>query len=154
MLTMIQIGRVRWPFTRVKSFVSPGKDVFCFVYLAIFYISSFPLSYSITFVGGNGDDNLILGLCVDRVSHDERITLTLGDEEKEVFPCCILLRVIVDGKLPMFHFCSAAGVLSPPPDIVFAISDGDEDTYPSESGLTEISSSAEERVEKVVSRLQ
>ncbi|KAM7462187.1 hypothetical protein LguiA_030308 [Lonicera macranthoides] len=95
-----------------------------------------------------------LGLCVDRVSHDERITFTLGDEEKEVFPCFILLCVIVDGKLTMFHFCSAAGVLSPPPDIVFAISDGDKDTSPSESGLTEISSSAEERVEKVVSRLQ
>lgn len=51
--------------------------------------------------------------------------------------------------------CSAAGVLSPTPDVVSAISDGeDEDTSPSESGLTEISSTAEERVEKVVSRLQ
>ncbi|KAM7522789.1 hypothetical protein LguiA_012691 [Lonicera macranthoides] len=104
---------------------------------------------------GNGDDNLILGLCVDKVSHDESIVLTLGDEEKEVSPCCIVLCVTVDSKLTIFHFFSAARVLSPTPDIVYDISDGeDEDTSPSESGLTEISSTAEERVEKVVSRLQ
>lgn len=63
-----------------------------------------PQQHQFSVVSGNGDDNLILGLCVDKVSQDESIVLTLGDEEKEVSPCCILLCVTVDGKLSMFHF--------------------------------------------------
>lgn len=56
------------------------------------------------FASGNGDDNLILALCVDKVSQNDKIKFTLGEEETEVSPCCVLLCVTIDGKLSLFHF--------------------------------------------------
>ncbi|KAG8371782.1 hypothetical protein BUALT_Bualt13G0124000 [Buddleja alternifolia] len=63
---------------------------------------------------GNGEENVILGLTVDKVSQDENVKLTLGDEETEVSPCCVILCLTIDGKVSVFHFASAAGALVSP----------------------------------------
>ncbi|KAI3738793.1 hypothetical protein L2E82_28952 [Cichorium intybus] len=57
----------------------------------------------------NSDDNLILGLAVDKVYKDEKLRLTLGEEDTEVSPSCILMCLTIDAKLFMFHFASATG---------------------------------------------
>ena len=55
-------------------------------------------------VSDNGDDNLILGLCVDKVSLYEKVKIQLGvDEHIELSPYCILLCLTLEGKLVMFH---------------------------------------------------
>jgi nuclear pore complex protein Nup214 len=52
----------------------------------------------------NDDDNLILGLCVDKVSLYEKVKIQLGvDEDRELSPYCILLCLTLEGKLVMFH---------------------------------------------------
>lgn len=52
----------------------------------------------------NDDDNLILGLCVDKVSLFEKVKIQLGvDERRELSPYCILLCLTLEGKLVMFH---------------------------------------------------
>ncbi|CAI9108209.1 OLC1v1007761C2 [Oldenlandia corymbosa var. corymbosa] len=61
---------------------------------------------------GNGDDNFLLALSVDKVSQNEGIKFVLGEKEAEVTPCCIVLCVTVDGKLSLFHFASAASAAS------------------------------------------
>ncbi|CAI9768668.1 unnamed protein product [Fraxinus pennsylvanica] len=58
---------------------------------------------------GDGEDNLILGLTVDKVCQNENVKLTLGEEETEVSPCCILICLTLDGKISIFHFASAIG---------------------------------------------
>ncbi|KAJ8574010.1 hypothetical protein K7X08_010521 [Anisodus acutangulus] len=61
-----------------------------------------------------GDDVVILGLAVDKVSLNGEIKLLVGEEEKEVSPCCLLLCLTNDGRLAIFHFASAiAGSASP-----------------------------------------
>ncbi|KAH0700926.1 hypothetical protein KY284_015141 [Solanum tuberosum] len=61
-----------------------------------------------------GDDILILGLAIDKVSQNGEIKLLLGEEEKEVSPCCLLLCLTNDGRLSIFHFASAtAASVSP-----------------------------------------
>ncbi|XP_050268829.1 nuclear pore complex protein NUP214-like [Quercus robur] len=55
----------------------------------------------------NGDDNLILGHCVDKVSLYEKVKIQLGvDERIELSPYCILLCLTLEGKLVMFHVAS------------------------------------------------
>ncbi|KAA8550937.1 hypothetical protein F0562_002621 [Nyssa sinensis] len=76
---------------------------------------------------GNDDDNLILGLYVDKVSHDEKIKLELGGEEKELSPYCILWCLTVEGKLIMFHVTSVTGA-SVPAETVSALVDEEEDS--------------------------
>jgi nuclear pore complex protein Nup214 len=52
----------------------------------------------------NDDDNLILGLCLDKVSLYEKVKIQLGVEERrELLPYCILLCLTLEGKLVMFH---------------------------------------------------
>lgn len=58
---------------------------------------------------GDGEDNLILGLTVDKVCQNENVKFTLGEEETEVSPCCILVCLTLDGKISIFHFASAIG---------------------------------------------
>jgi nuclear pore complex protein Nup214 len=82
----------------------------------------------------NGDDNLILGICVDKVSQDESIKLTLGDEEREVSPCCILMCITIDAKLTMFHFFSAEN----PPVNSSAVSDAEEEDSPPTDSTVEL----------------
>lgn len=100
---------------------------------------------------GNGDDNLILASYVDKVSQNHEIRCIVGEAETEVFPCCILLCLTIDGKLSLFHFFSATGALASPE--VIADSDVKEDGYPfmlPEHGLSEISSEVgEQNVQRV-----
>ncbi|KAL4561022.1 hypothetical protein LXL04_033182 [Taraxacum kok-saghyz] len=55
----------------------------------------------------NSDDNLILGIAVDKVYKDEKLIFTLGEKDTEVSPSCVLLCLTIDAKLFMFHFASA-----------------------------------------------
>ncbi|KAI8526441.1 hypothetical protein RHMOL_Rhmol13G0307600 [Rhododendron molle] len=76
---------------------------------------------------GNGDDNIVLGLCVDRISQNEKVEVQLGAEYKELSPFCILLCLSLDGKLFMYQVASVAGP-SVPPDEVSLLSDEEDDT--------------------------
>ncbi|XP_047318048.1 nuclear pore complex protein NUP214 [Impatiens glandulifera] len=57
----------------------------------------------------NDDENMVLGLCVDRVSHDEKIEVKIGDEYKEISPECILMCLSSEGKLVMYNVASVSG---------------------------------------------
>ncbi|KAI8526010.1 hypothetical protein RHMOL_Rhmol13G0275200 [Rhododendron molle] len=76
---------------------------------------------------GNGDDNIVLGLCVDRISQNEKVAVQLGAEYKELSPFCILLCLSLDGKLFMYQVASVTGP-SVPPDDVSLLSDEEDDT--------------------------
>ncbi|GER50707.1 nuclear pore complex protein [Striga asiatica] len=73
----------------------------------------------------DGEENVILGLFVDKVSQNEDVKFTLGDEETEVSPCCVIICLTIDGKISVFHFASAAGALTSPES---AASDEENDT--------------------------
>ncbi|KAK4408611.1 Nuclear pore complex protein [Sesamum angolense] len=60
----------------------------------------------------NGEENVIMGLSVDKVSQNENVRFTLGDEETEVSPCCVIVCLTIDGKISVFHFASARGALA------------------------------------------
>lgn len=52
----------------------------------------------------NGDDNLLLGLCIDNVSIYQKVGVQLGVEERtERSPYCVLMCLTLEGKLVMFH---------------------------------------------------
>lgn len=51
-------------------------------------------------ISGNGDDNLILGLCVDNVSVHGKVRV----EEKELSPSCALFYVTLEGMLAIHYF--------------------------------------------------
>lgn len=55
-------------------------------------------------ISGNGEENVIVGLSVDKVSQNENVRFTLGDEETEVSPCCVIICLTIDGKVSVFHF--------------------------------------------------
>ncbi|KAK7405276.1 hypothetical protein VNO78_06480 [Psophocarpus tetragonolobus] len=58
----------------------------------------------------NGDDNLLLGLCIDNVSIYQKVGVQLGVEERtELSPHCVLICLTLEGKLVMFHVASLAG---------------------------------------------
>lgn len=61
---------------------------------------------------GDGEENVILGLSVDKASQNENFRFMLGDEEKEVSPCCVIICLTIDGKISVYHFASAAGALT------------------------------------------
>ncbi|KAJ4970400.1 hypothetical protein NE237_003499 [Protea cynaroides] len=76
----------------------------------------------------NGDDNLIVGFGVDKVSLYDKVKVKVGDEEwKELSSYCVLLCLTLEGTLTMFHF---AGVAEPPVPSrpVIALSDEEEDS--------------------------
>ncbi|XP_065877559.1 nuclear pore complex protein NUP214 isoform X2 [Euphorbia lathyris] len=74
---------------------------------------------------GNGDDDMILGLCVDNVSLYETVRV----EEKELSPSCALFCVTLEGKLVIFYFASASGpTISPEADS--SLCDEEEDSLP------------------------
>ncbi|KAL2540818.1 Nuclear pore complex protein [Abeliophyllum distichum] len=104
---------------------------------------------------GDGEDNLILGLSVDKVSHNENVKFTLGEEETEVSPCCVLLCLRIDGKISVFHFASAIGASVSSKDLA----DSDEEDDASHVSLlnhepAQISSKVkEESGEQTFSRL-
>ncbi|XP_019155600.1 PREDICTED: nuclear pore complex protein NUP214 isoform X2 [Ipomoea nil] len=73
-----------------------------------------------------GDDILVLGLAIDKISQQKGLKLLLGEEEKEVSPCCVFLCLAGDGRLSAFHFASAAGASATSP--IFTCSDEKEHT--------------------------
>ncbi|KAF8398618.1 hypothetical protein HHK36_017549 [Tetracentron sinense] len=79
----------------------------------------------------NGDDNLIMGFGVDKVSLNEKVKVMLGVEQRELSPYCILLCLTLEGKLIMFHvagfFCSGTETPVLPP-VVSVLSDEEEDS--------------------------
>ncbi|KAI8008473.1 Nuclear pore complex protein NUP214 [Camellia lanceoleosa] len=90
----------------------------------------------------NGDDNIVLGLCLDKISYNEKVEVKLGAEYKELSPFCVLLCLSFDGRLSMFQVASASGA-SVPSDVVSLPSDEDDDTpapASMEDGLSKASS--------------
>ncbi|GFZ18129.1 nuclear pore complex protein [Actinidia rufa] len=81
---------------------------------------------------GNGDDNMVLGLCLVKISHNEKVEVKLGAEYKELSPFCILLCLSLDGKLFMFQVASVTGP-SVPSGVVSLLSDEEDDTLTLES---------------------
>ncbi|BBH04269.1 Nuclear pore complex protein [Prunus dulcis] len=74
----------------------------------------------------NDDENLILGLCVDKISRSEKISVRLGEEQRELSPYCILMCLTLEGKLIMFHVASVSGI-TVSPTIVSVLSDEEEE---------------------------
>ncbi|CAL5343793.1 unnamed protein product [Camellia sinensis] len=90
----------------------------------------------------NGDDNIVLGLCLDKISYNEKVEVKLGAEYKELSPFCVLLCLSFDGRLSMFQVASASGA-SVPSDVVSLPSNEDDDTptlASMEDGLSKASS--------------
>lgn len=74
----------------------------------------------------NGDDNLIMGLCIDKVSVCGKVKLPLGgDEWRELSPHCVLMCLTLEGKLNMFQFASTIENTVPPE--VSELSDKEEE---------------------------
>ncbi|XP_047966903.1 nuclear pore complex protein NUP214 isoform X2 [Salvia hispanica] len=60
----------------------------------------------------DGEENVILGLSLDKASQNKNLSFTLGDVEREVSPCCVIICITIDGKISVFHFVSAVDALS------------------------------------------
>ncbi|XP_019055049.1 PREDICTED: nuclear pore complex protein NUP214 isoform X2 [Nelumbo nucifera] len=76
----------------------------------------------------NGDDNLILGFGVDKVSLYEKVKVMVGDGERiELSPYCVLLCLTLEGKLVMFHVAGATETTVAPP-ISSAFTDEEDDS--------------------------
>ncbi|KAK4758135.1 hypothetical protein SAY87_019436 [Trapa incisa] len=55
----------------------------------------------------NGDENLVVGLCIDKVSVHGKVNIQLGvEEERGLSPYCVLICLTLEGKLIMFHVAS------------------------------------------------
>lgn len=59
---------------------------------------------SLCLISDDGEENVILGLSVDKSSQNENLSFTLGDVEREVSPCCVIICITIDGKISLFHF--------------------------------------------------
>ncbi|KAL9233598.1 hypothetical protein vseg_008572 [Gypsophila vaccaria] len=58
----------------------------------------------------NGDDNLVLGLCVDKMLVCENVEVMIGAEEpRELRPHCLIVCLTLEGKLVMFNVASISG---------------------------------------------
>lgn len=56
------------------------------------------------FFSENGDDNTIMGLCIDRVSVAGTVNVRSGNDElKELPPYFVLVCLTLEGKLVMFN---------------------------------------------------
>ncbi|XP_019461887.1 PREDICTED: nuclear pore complex protein NUP214 isoform X2 [Lupinus angustifolius] len=88
----------------------------------------------------NGDDNLLLGLCVDTVSIYEQVgvQLGMGEEKTELTPYCVLICLTLEGRLVMFHVASQAGSEVSQPEVVSALCDGGDASIkpPADKGST------------------
>ncbi|XP_069149412.1 nuclear pore complex protein NUP214 isoform X4 [Solanum lycopersicum] len=100
-----------------------------------------------------GDDILILGLAIDKVSQNGEIKLLLGEEEKEVSPCCLLLCLTNDGRLSIFHFASATAASVSPQSTDFEEKNNSYKVASSQDLVVE-SSSARKQINQVDSALQ
>lgn len=105
----------------------------------------------------NGNDNLIMGLCIDKVCPCGKVKVQLGVEEKELSPYFIVMCLTLDGKLTMFHVASVSGP-SFSPDVASTLSD-EEDDVPAvvsvDNNLPRVSSgSGLQKIEPVASSLK
>uniref|UniRef100_A0A2P2KIN4 Uncharacterized protein MANES_15G110800 n=1 Tax=Rhizophora mucronata TaxID=61149 RepID=A0A2P2KIN4_RHIMU len=76
----------------------------------------------------SGDDNLILGLCIDELSLYGKVKVEVGvEEQKELSPHCVLICVTLEGKLIMFRVASVAGTTAAS-EIDSTIHDVEEDS--------------------------
>ncbi|KAK3128068.1 hypothetical protein QOZ80_7AG0582120 [Eleusine coracana subsp. coracana] len=73
----------------------------------------------------NGDDNVILGFGVENVSLFQKITVTVGPEQKEVSPQHILLCLTGEGKLVIYYLAR----ISDPSDLPQTTLSTIEDSY-------------------------
>ncbi|GLU19614.1 hypothetical protein SLE2022_358540 [Rubroshorea leprosula] len=93
----------------------------------------------------NGDDNLIMGLCIDKVSIFGKVKLHLGgDEQRELSPYCVLMCLTLEGKLNVFHIASVIKNTGLPD--VPVLSDEEEEALavvPKECDLAKLSSGLE-----------
>lgn len=101
----------------------------------------------------NGNDNLIMGLCIDKVSVCGKVKVQLGVEEKELSTYFILMCLTLDGKLNMFHVASVSGP-SCSPDVAFTLSDAEDDVpavVPVDNNLPRVSSGGLQNIKPVAS---
>ncbi|XP_060197392.1 nuclear pore complex protein NUP214 isoform X2 [Lycium barbarum] len=101
----------------------------------------------------SGDDILILGVAVDKVSQNGEIKLLVGEEEKEVSPCCLLLCLTNDGRVSIFHFASATAASASPQSTDFEETNDTFIVASSQDVLVE-SSSARKQINLAASGLQ
>ncbi|GAB2250472.1 hypothetical protein Droror1_Dr00016722 [Drosera rotundifolia] len=73
----------------------------------------------------NDDDNLVLGMCVDKASVYGKVEVNLVEGEKELSPYCIVLCLTLEGKLIMYHVSSVDESSHPP--AVVSLSDDEEE---------------------------
>ncbi|KAJ0249958.1 Nuclear pore complex protein NUP214 [Hirschfeldia incana] len=77
----------------------------------------------------NGDDNMIMGLCIDMVSVEGTVNVrSVNDELKELPPFCVLVCLTLEGKLVMYNVASVSG-LPDSSDVDLASSSDIEDGY-------------------------
>ncbi|XP_074310899.1 nuclear pore complex protein NUP214 [Silene latifolia] len=58
----------------------------------------------------NGDDNVLLGLCVDETSVYENVEVKVRvEEQRELRPHCLLVCLTLEGKLVLFNVASISG---------------------------------------------
>ncbi|KAK7357242.1 hypothetical protein VNO80_16526 [Phaseolus coccineus] len=87
----------------------------------------------------NGDDNLLVGLCIDNVSIYEKVGVQLGVEERtELSPYCVLICLTLEGKLVMFHVASLAGNKASPEidSVLHNYEDTSVENHPEDIGCT------------------
>lgn len=100
----------------------------------------------------NDEDNSVLGLSIDKVSQNNELKFLLGEEEKEVSPCSVLICLTIDGKLALFHFASAIGSSVSSADLTDSVGEeNDSQEFVSEQNVSVVCSSddREEIGEKV-----
>ncbi|XP_031741375.1 nuclear pore complex protein NUP214 isoform X2 [Cucumis sativus] len=99
----------------------------------------------------NGDDNLVMGLCIDRVSLLGKVIVKVGFEDmREVSPYCILVCLTLEGELIMFQF-SSVNETEAPHETVSACDDEEDDiTVPTDDR----SESKESREANIDHRMQ
>uniref|UniRef100_A0A0D9X321 Nuclear pore complex protein NUP214 n=1 Tax=Leersia perrieri TaxID=77586 RepID=A0A0D9X321_9ORYZ len=73
----------------------------------------------------NGDDNVILGFGVENVSLFQKITVTVGPEQKELAPQHILLYLTSEGKLNIFYLARISDPSELPQKKLSSIEDSD-----------------------------
>ncbi|KAK8467551.1 hypothetical protein PHAVU_007G078700 [Phaseolus vulgaris] len=87
----------------------------------------------------NGDDNLLVGLCIDNVSIYDKVGVQLGVEERtELSPYCVLICLTLEGKLVMFHVASLAGNKASPEidSVLHNYEDTSVENHPEDKGCT------------------
>lgn len=86
----------------------------------------------------NDDDNIVIGLCLDKVSYNDEVEVVLGADYQKLSPFCLLFCLSIDGKLFLFQVASAAGVSAVSGDASFHSEE--EDVSPTASSSENVSS--------------